>query len=157
MAVATVLLFLGLLGTLSWLLFSPPTLIRHIVDALNPGSNVAALPVSVPLLVVASAYYTSTRLAIIGVLGVGLAFSLRMTRAYLHMIEHNEHKRRVTNSIEAFVAAVRTSEQKDLVLSKLVECVTEFGDSGILGKQGETSSLPSVFFETMTKNISKSD
>jgi hypothetical protein len=156
-ASVTALLFIGLFGFLGRCLLSPPTLIRQIVDALKPGPNSAALPVSVPLFIVASAYYTSIRLAIIGILGVGLAFGLRMTKAYLHMIEHNQHKLRVTNSIEAFVAAVRTSEQKDLVLSKLVESVTEFGDSGILGKQGDTSSLPSVIFETMTKNISKSD
>jgi hypothetical protein len=156
-AAVTGLLFLGLFGFLGWLLMNPPTLIRQIVDALKPGPTVVTLPVSVPLLVVASAYYTSIRLAIIGILGVGLAFGLRMTRAYLHMIEHNQHKLRVTNSIEAFVAAVRTNEQKDFVLGKLVESVTEFGDSGILGKQGETSGLPSVIFETMTKNISKAD
>jgi hypothetical protein len=73
------------------------------------------------------------------------------------MIEHNQHKLRVTNSIEAFVAAVRTNERKDLVLGKLIESVTEFGDSGILGTEEKPSGLPSVIFETMTKNVGKSD
>ncbi len=153
----TVLLFLGLFSLLGWLLLNPPMLIRQIVDALKPGSSAVALPISIPLLVVASAYFTSVRLAIIAILSVGLAFSLRMSRAYLHMIEHNEHKLRVTNSIEAFVAAVRTNDQKDMVLSKLVESVTEFGDSGILSNQGEAPGLPSVIFESMTKNIGKSE
>jgi hypothetical protein len=153
----TALIFSGLAALLIWLLLNPPPLIQDIVDALKPGSKDTALPVSVPLLVVASAYFTSIRLAIVGVLGVGLAFSLRMTRAYFHMIEHNEHKLRVTNSIEAFVAAVRTNEQKDRVLSKLVESVTEFGDSGILGNEEKPPSMPSVIFETMTKNFGKPD
>jgi hypothetical protein len=73
------------------------------------------------------------------------------------MIEHNQHNLRVTNSIEAFVAAVRTNEQKDLVLSKLVESVTEFGDSGIIGKEEKPSGLPYVIFEAMTKNVGKAD
>jgi hypothetical protein len=80
-----------------------------------------------------------------------------MARAYLHMIEHNRHKLRVTNSIESFVAAVRTKEQKDLVLSKLVESVTDFGDSGILSKQGDSATLPSVIFDSITKNVGKSE
>ena len=82
---------------------------------------------------------------------------MRMTRAYLHMIEHNQHKLRVTRSIEAFVAAVWEPGQKDLVLGKLIESVTDFGDSGILDKSDKPSTLPSVIFETMTKNVGKAD
>jgi hypothetical protein len=149
----------GLFSALVLLLYffakNPPPLIRQVVESMKPGSAVTALPVSVPLLVAASAYFTSIRLALIGVLGAALAFGLRMTRAYLHMIEHNQHKLRVTNSIEAFVAAVRTKEQKDLVLSKLVESVTEFGDSGILAAQGETQGLSPVIIEAITKNVGK--
>jgi len=142
--------------------FDPPQLIHDIMIALKPGSapttviqGVSSVPI--PLLVAASAYFTSMRLALIGILGVGLAFSLRMARAYFHMAEHNEHKLRVTNSIEAFVAAVRLPEQKDLVLSKLVDSVIDFGDSGILGKQGDSSGIPSIIFDSITKNVSKSD
>ena len=57
----------------------------------------------------------------------------------------------------AFVAAVRTKERKDLVLGKLVEAVTDFGDSGILAKDDKPSGLPLVIFEAMTKNVGKSD
>jgi hypothetical protein len=152
----TIGLFVMLVGVLCRFLFHPPPLIAAIAGALMPQPSQVALPVSVPLLVAASAYYTSIRLALIGVLGVALAFSLRMTRAYFHMIEHNQHKSRVTNSIEAFVASVRTDEQRDLVLGKLVDSVTQFGESGILGKESETSSLPSVMFEAVTKNVGKS-
>ena len=151
----TVVLFFGLFVLLGRLLKYPPPLISAIVAALIPQPKQVALPVSVPLLVAASAYYTSIRLALIGVLGIALAFSLRMTKAYFHMIERNQHKSRVTNSIEAFVASVRTDEQKDLVLGKLVDSVTQFGESGILGKESE-ASLPSVVFEAVTKNVGKS-
>ena len=153
----TVVLFFALIAVLCWLLVYPPPLISSIVAALSPQTKQPTPPVSVSLLIAASAYFTSIRLALIGVLGIGLAFCLRMTRAYFHMIEHNHHKSRVTNSIEAFVASVRTNEQKDLVLSKLVDSVTQFGDSGILDKESDKSAaLPAVFFEAVTKNIGKS-
>lgn len=153
----TVVLFASLTLALAYLFNHPPALISSIEAALSPASKTGPPQVSVPLLLAASAYFTGLRLGLIGVLGIGLAFSLRMTRAYFHMVEHNQHKLRVTRSIEAFVAAVRTSEQKDLVLSKLVESVTEFGDSGILGKEDSPTGLPSVVFETMTKNFGKSE
>jgi hypothetical protein len=160
--VASAVFFFGLLGFLLWQLFHPPTLILQIVEALSPGTAAGTTRETVgsgpiPLLIAASAYFTSIRLAIVGILGIGLSFSLRMARAYLHMIEHNRHKLRVTNSIESFVAAVRTKEQKDLVLSKLVESVTDFGDSGILSKQGDSATLPSVIFDSITKNVGKSE
>ncbi len=69
----------------------------------------------------------------------------------------NTIKLRVTNSIEAFVAAVRTREQKDLVLGKLVESVTEFSDPGIISNQADHTALPSVIFEPLVKNFSKAE
>lgn len=154
--------FLLLLGFLLGQMWHPPALIEEIVEALNPSPTGGAAKqavgsVPMPLLIAAGAYFTSIRLAIVGVLGIALAFSLRMARAYLHMGEHNRHKLRVTNSIEAFVAGVRTNEQKDLVLSKLVESVTQFGDSGILANQAESANLPSVILESITKNVGKSE
>ncbi len=137
--------------------YSPPEIIRHIEQAIEPGSKSAPIQVSVPLLVIAGAYFTAIRLALIGVLGVALAVSLRMMRAYYHMAEHNEHRLRVTKSISAFVAAIRTPEQKDLGLGKLVESVTDFGDSGMLSGQGESSTWPSIMLESITKNVGKSE
>jgi len=160
--VSSALFFSALVGFLLVQLWNPPTLVRQIVEALNPvpvGAP-ARQPISsipVPLLVTAGPFFTSIRLALVGILGIGLAFSLRMSRAYLHMSEHNRHKLRVTNSIEAFVAGVRTNEQKDLVLSKLVESVTQFGESGILANQGDSANLPSVILESITKNVGKSE
>jgi hypothetical protein len=160
-AVAWTSISIALFGALIVLLLRfawyPPPLISEVMNMLKPSSQQAVLPVSVPLLIAASAYFTSIRLALIGVLGIGMAFSLRMTRAYLQMIEHNHHKSRVTKSIEAFVASVRTAEQKDFVLGKLIDSVTMFGDSGILDKDGDKSSsgLPSVFFDAITKNVTK--
>lgn len=153
----TIAFFVALILLLTCLLTNPPTVIQDVMDAMKPGSKAIPIPVSIPLLLAASAYFTTLRLAFIGILGIGLAFSLRMSRAYFHMIEHNEHKLRVTRSIEAFVAAVRGDDRKDLVLSKLVESVTEFGDVGILGQEEKPSGLPSVIFENLTKNVGKSD
>jgi hypothetical protein len=152
--IVSLMLFISFFKILNNFINTPPELIRSIVQAIEPGSKLNLPPVSIPLLVAASAYFTSLRLAVIGILGVALAFSLRMTRAYFHMLEHNQHKLRVTNSIEAFVAAVRGDERKDAVLAKLVECATEFGESGILSKQGEVNPLPSVILDSVTKNVS---
>lgn len=153
----TVALFVALVVLLVCFLWHPPALVEAVVQALKPGSKAVTLPVSTPLLIAASAYFTSIRLALVGLVGVGLALSLRMMRAYLHLIEHNQHKLRVTNSIEAFVAAVRTREQKDLVLGKLVESVTEFSDPGITGGQTESAGLHSVIFEPLIRNFNKAD
>lgn len=153
----TTFLFAAFFGVLMLFYLYPPSLISQVLEALRPRSAAAPLPVSIPLLITASAYFTGIRLAGLGVLAAAFAFSLRMTRSYFHMAEHNQHKLRVTNSIEAFVAAVRTDEQKDLVLSKLVESVTQFGDTGILGDKIDSGSLPSIVFETMTKNVGKHD
>jgi hypothetical protein len=153
----TGMFFAGLIGLLVAFTYFPPPLIKKIVATfLDPSMKQAALPVSVPLLIAAGAYYTSLRLALLGFVGVGFAFSLRMMRAYFQMMEHNQHKLRVTNSIEAFVASVYTKEQRDLVLGKLVDSVTAFGDSGILSKEGETASVPGVVIDAITKNIGKS-
>ena len=156
-SILTAVLFAGMIGMLVCFTYSPPPLIKKIVATfLDPSSKQAAPPVSVPLLIAASAYYTSLRLALLGFIGVGFAFSLRMTRAYFQMIEHNQHKLRVTNSIEAFVASVYTKEQRDLVLGKLVDSVTAFGDTGILGKETDSASIPTVVIDAITKNIGKS-
>jgi hypothetical protein len=156
-SVLTGVLFAGMIGMLVCFTYSPPPLIKKIVAAfLDPTSRQATSTVSVPLLIAASAYYTSLRLVLLGFVGVGFAFSLRMTRAYFQMIEHNQHKLRVTNSIEAFVASVNTKEQRDLVLGKLVDSVTAFGESGILGKETDSASLPTVVIDAITKNIGKS-
>ena len=43
-----------------------------------------------------------------------------------------------------------------MVLSKLVDCVTQFGDSGILDKDDEKASgLSAVILENVTKNVGK--
>lgn len=134
----------------------PPDIVTRLLGLLEPGSK---QPWSAPTsyVVIASAYFTSIRLAFLGLLSLGLAFSLRMTRAYLHLIEHNRHKQRVAKSIASFVGAVLSEDRKDLIVSKLVDAVTEFGDPGILTKQPEGSALPSVFVEAITKSFGKSD
>jgi hypothetical protein len=149
----TAAFFTALIWLLLHFISHPPPLITSFVEAMKPGSKQALQPVPTAQFVAASAYFTSIRLALIAVLSVGLAFSLKLTRAYLHMVEHNQHKSRVTNSIEGFVASVRTDEQKDLVLGKLVDSVTQFGDSGILEKgDDKASGLSAVVLENITKN-----
>jgi hypothetical protein len=154
----TYFMFGALIVLLLRFFYSPPAIIRAIEEMIwSSNGKALAQTLSIPLLITASAYFTTLRLALIGVLGAGLTVCVRMMRAYTHMVEHNKHKLRVTNSIEAFVAAVRTQESKDVVLAKLVESVTAFGDTGILGKQAETTALPSIILEAITKNVGKAD
>jgi len=54
------------------------------------------------------------------------------------------------------IERIRTNEQKDLVLSKLVDSVTQFGDSGILEKESDQASgIAPIFIDAVTKNFGK--
>ena len=57
---------------------------------------------------------------------------MKILKAQLHMFQHNLHRRRITNSIEAFVESAITPEQRDLILAHLVDAVATFGNSGLL-------------------------
>lgn len=99
------------------------------------------------------AYHASIRAIILGAIGALSTFFLTLLKAYLHLLEHNSHRQRVANSTEAFVAAATTPEQRDLILGRLVDSVTTFGDSGLLKKEStENSPLSKFSFDIATKN-----
>lgn len=78
------------------------------------------------------AYSAGTRAVILGALFALLSFFLSLLKAYLHILEVNQHKLRVANSAEGLVAAAKTPEHQDLILSRLVDAIVDFGDSGLL-------------------------
>ena len=53
----------------------------------------------------------------------------------------------------AFVESAQTPEQRDQIFMRLVEAVAEFGDSGLLNREAEGLSVPSVAIEAITKNL----
>ena len=77
-------------------------------------------------------YHTLLRILILTAVAGVLSFSIRVFRAHLHMVEKNEHRVRVANSIESFVNSAIEPQQRDLILAKLVESIVDFGDSGMI-------------------------
>ena len=77
-------------------------------------------------------YHSAIRVTILAAVGTVAAFCLKVLRAHLHMSEKNRHRQRVANSIGAFVDSAGTPEQRDMILSQLVESVTQFGNSGLI-------------------------
>ncbi len=98
-------------------------------------------------------YFSAVRITIIGALGGIVAFCLRMLRAHMHMAQHNRHRQRVTNSIAAFVESAATPEQRDLILSQLVDSIAHFGSSGILRKEDESIQVPKVVVDNLSRTI----
>ena len=98
-------------------------------------------------------YKSVLRLTIITGIGAVATFFLRMTRAHFHMLEQNSHRRRVANSMVAFIDAAMTREQRDLILGKLVESVVDFGDPGILDRDKDSVTGPTVAIEALTKTF----
>jgi hypothetical protein len=78
------------------------------------------------------AYSAGIRAVILGALFALLNFFLTLLKAYLHILEVNQHKLRVANSAEGLVAAAKTPEHQDLILSRLVDAIVDFGESGLL-------------------------
>jgi hypothetical protein len=106
------------------------------------------------LLIVQDAYFTILRVAVLAAIGALGTFFLRMARAHFHMAAYNAHRRRVANSMAAFVEAANSLDQRDLILGRLVDAVVQFGESGILDKQNDTMvPVPTIAIDALTKNL----
>ncbi len=89
-------------------------------------------------------YYSVIRAATIGFVGTLMAFSLKMLKSHLHMREHNLHRQRISNSMSSFAESATNKDQRDLILSKLVESVANFGNSGMIDNHDDSSSRLTV-------------
>lgn len=91
-------------------------------------------------------YLSVIRLGILGLISSILHFSLKMLRANLHMQQHNLHRKRVANSMAVFVESAMSDEQRDIILSQLVQSVSIFGDSGLIlsSKDGSNISIDPI-------------
>jgi len=98
-------------------------------------------------------YYTAIRVTVLTAVGATATFCLRVLRAQMHMSHHNRHRQRVANSMEAFVEAAVTPEQRDLILAQLVGAIVDFGTSGLLPKEDDTIYGPKFTVDSITRTI----
>jgi len=98
-------------------------------------------------------YYTAIRITILTAIGAIATFCLRILRAHMHMRQHNLHRQRVANSMAAFVESAVTREQRDLILSQLVDAVVAFGTSGLLQKEDDSIHSPKMTIDTITRTL----
>ncbi|MGI4756420.1 MAG: hypothetical protein ACRYGF_06170 [Janthinobacterium lividum] len=105
------------------------------------------------ILIAQALYFSLIRVTILTVIGTSLSFALKMFRAHLHMAEVNNHRRRIANSMAAFVQSAHGPDQRDLIFGKLVDAVVTFGDSGLLIREADNTSVPNIAFEAITKNL----
>ena len=77
-------------------------------------------------------YNAAIRLTLLGVLGAFATFCLRAYRSHIHMSRYNHHRKCIAECMDPFVHAAVSPEQKDKILSILVESVASFGASGLI-------------------------
>jgi hypothetical protein len=99
-----------------------------------------------------SVYNTVLRVTLLTAIAAMATFCLRLLRAQLHLREQNLHRRRVANSMAAFLGATATPEQRDLILGRLAEAVTTFGNSGLL-TDDDSMSPAKVILESVQRGI----
>ncbi len=99
-------------------------------------------------------YYGVIRVSILTAIGTVAAFCLKILRAHLHMREKNRHRQHVANSMGAFVESAATPEQRDLILSQLVDSVVQFGNSGLVQREDENIYRPKMTIDSITRTLS---
>ncbi|MCY3737132.1 MAG: hypothetical protein OXG13_12055 [Gemmatimonadaceae bacterium] len=99
-------------------------------------------------------YEGAVRISVLASVGTVTAFCLKMFRAYTYMSEKNQHRQRIANSTRAFVGSAITSEQRDLILSQLVESVVQFGNSGLLHREDDNVYRPKMTIDSVMRTLS---
>ncbi len=98
-------------------------------------------------------YHSAIKVSILTAIATTAAFCLRILRAHLHMSEKNRHRQRVANSMEAFVQSAVTPEQRDLILSQLVESIVQFGHSGLVQREDDYAYRPKMPIDSITRTL----
>ena len=101
-------------------------------------------------------YHSAIRVTILTATATAGAFCLKILRAHMHMSEKNRHRQRVANSIGSFVESAATPEQRDLILSQLVDSVTQFGNSGLVQREEDSAARPRVTIDSIMRTLSSS-
>ena len=74
-----------------------------------------------------------------------------MLRANLHLLQRNLHRRRLVNSFMTLRNAGNTNEQRSIIIAKLIDSISNFGSSGIIGKDDEGS--PRTIIDNFVRSI----
>ena len=97
-------------------------------------------------------YHSAIKVSILTAIATTAAFCLRILRAHLHMSEKNRHRQRVANSMGAFVESA-TPEQRDLILSQLVDAIVQFGHSGLVQREDDYAYRPKMPIDSITRTL----
>jgi hypothetical protein len=97
-------------------------------------------------------YQTVLRITFLTALAAMATFCLKILRAQLHLREQNLHRQRVANSMTAVMGAA-SQEQRDMVLGRMVDAITSFGNSGLLSENDESMSPTKVILESISRAI----
>ncbi len=97
-------------------------------------------------------YQAIYKISIVGFLATLLTYSLKILKSNIHLKEANYHKQVMTNSLKAFVESGSTNEQRDLILIKILESLTNFGNTGLVEQSSESNQK--MTFEYLTKYLS---
>ena len=98
-------------------------------------------------------YRSAIKVSVLTAIATMTAFCLRIFRAHLHMSEKNRHRQRVANSMEAFVQSAVTPEQRDLILSQLVESIVQFGHSGLVQREDDYAYRPKMTIDSINRTL----
>ena len=98
-------------------------------------------------------YYSAIRITILAAIGTAAAFCFKILRAHMHMGEKNRHRQRIANSMGAFVESAVTPEQRDMILSQLVESVVQFGNSGLIQREEDNMYRPKMTIDAITRTL----
>lgn len=98
-------------------------------------------------------YYTAIRITVLTAMGAVATFCLRILRAQLHMYELNLHRKRLYNSMAAFVESASTLEQRDIILGRLVDAVATFGISGLLSEKDDSVGPMKLAIDSVNRQV----
>lgn len=99
-------------------------------------------------------YSTVIRLTLLTAVGALVSFCAKMYRAHSHLYEHARHRLKMVNSYSTFIDSAKTNEQRDIILSKLVDTIAHFGSSGPLQNEDDALHPSKMTIETINKSIS---
>lgn len=100
-------------------------------------------------------YKTTLRITILVSIGAIATFCLKILRSSYHMFKHNQHRQRIANSIGSFVESAVTPEQRDLILTHLVESIANFGNSGLVKGEDDSINATKFVVDNLVRNISQ--
>lgn len=120
--------------------------VAYVIFLINRDIVISSTPAAI--------YSATVRVTFLAAVAAWISFSLKLFRANIHMYYHTIHRQQLTNTIPTFVDAARTDEQRDAILIKLVESVSSFGQSGLVGGADDMPNTAKVIVESLPKVLS---